>query len=79
MSEELVTVSTHATMVEAELARSILEMDGIEAHIHAPHANSLYPGVLGEVMLQVRTSELQRALTVLREGPELEEEDIVED
>jgi hypothetical protein len=73
MTEELVTVSTHPTMVEAELAKSILEMDGIEAHIHAPHANSLYPGVLGEVMLQVRASDLPRALTVLEEGPALDE------
>ena len=74
-SDELVTVSTHATMVEAEVAKSILEMDGIEAHIHAPHANALYPGVRGEIKLQVRTSDLQRALVVLEEGPDLEEED----
>ena len=75
MSTDLVTVSTHPTMVEAELSRSILEMDGIEAFIHAPHANALYPGVLGEIMVQVRASDLQRALVVLEEGPELEGED----
>ena len=75
MSTDLVTVSTHPTMLEAELARSILEMDGIEAFIHAPHANALYPGVLGEIMVQVRASDLQRALVVLEEGPELEGED----
>ena len=74
MTEDLVTVSTHPTMVEAELAKSILEMDGIDAYIHAPHANALYPGVLGEVMLQVRAQDLQRALVVLEEGPELEED-----
>jgi hypothetical protein len=76
MTEEFVTVSTHPTMVEAELARSILEMDGIEAYIHAPHANALYPGVLGEVMLQVRASDLPRALTVLEEGPALDEDGV---
>lgn len=76
MTEELVTVSTHPTMVEAELAKSILEMDGIEAHIHAPHANALYPGVLGEVMLQVRASDLPRALVVLEEGPALDEDGV---
>ena len=75
MSEDLVTVSTHPNIVEAELAKSILELDEIEAYIHAPHANALYPGVLGEIMLQVRASDLQRALIVLEEGPDLGEEE----
>ena len=73
MTEELQTVSTHGNMVEAELAKSILELAGIEAFIHAPHSNALYPGVLGEIMLQVRGSDLQRALSFLEEGPEVEE------
>ena len=76
MTDELETVSTHSNMVEAELAKSILELDGIEAYIHAPHANALYPGVLGGIMLQVRASDLKRALVVLEEGPELEEETV---
>ena len=74
MTEELETVSTHPNMVEAELAKNILEMEGIDAYIHAPHANSLYPGVLGEIMLQVKASDLKRALVVLEVGPDLEEE-----
>ncbi len=75
MGEELKTVSTHANMVEAELAKSILELARIEAYIHAPHANALYPGVLGEIMLQVKASDLQEAKRVLEEGPDLEEEE----
>ena len=75
MNEELKTVSTHATMVEAELAKSLLALVGIEAYIHAPHANALYPGVLGEIMLQVKASDLQEAKRVLTEGPDLEEEE----
>jgi len=75
MTEELETVSTHATMVEAELVKNILEMDGIDAYIHAPHSNALYPGLLGDIKLQVKASDLQRALVVLEEGPELEEEE----
>ena len=75
MTEELETVSTHPNMVEAELAKNILEMDGIDAYIHAPHANSLYPGVLGEIILQVKASDLKRALVVLEVGPDLEEEE----
>jgi hypothetical protein len=70
----LETVSTHANMVEAELAKSILALAELEAYIHAPHSNALYPGVLGEIMLQVRASDLQEAKRVLEEGPDLEEE-----
>ncbi len=75
MEEELKTVSTHPNMVEAELAKSILELARIEAFIHAPHANALYPGVLGEIMLQVGAADLQEAKRVLEEGPDLEEEE----
>jgi len=74
MTDELETVSTHANMVEAELAKSILALAGLEAYIHAPHSNALYPGVLGEIMLQVRASDLQEAKRVLEEGPDLDEE-----
>jgi len=73
MSDDLVTVSTHPTMVEAELAKNILESAGIEAFIHAPHANALYPGVLGEVMLQVKAGDLEKARDALEEGEIVEE------
>jgi hypothetical protein len=75
MNEELKTVSTHPNMVEAELAKSILALAGIEAFIHAPHANALYPGVLGEIMLQVRAADLQEAIGILEDGSGLEEEE----
>ena len=73
MSDDLVTVSTHPTMVEVELAKNILESAGIEAFIHAPHANALYPGVLGEVMLQVKAGDLEKARDALEEGEIVEE------
>ncbi|UCF88144.1 MAG: DUF2007 domain-containing protein [bacterium] len=68
MSDDFVTVSTHTTLVEAELVKGVLEAAGIEAFIHAPHANALYPGVLGEVMLQVKEEDLERARDALEEG-----------
>ena len=73
MTEELETVSTHPNIVEAELAKSMLEAAGIEAYIHAPHSNALYPGLLGDIKLQVKASELQRALNALEEGEILED------
>ena len=75
MNEELVTVSSHPNMVEAELAKNLLALAGIEAFIHAPHANALYPGVLGEIMLQVGAADLQEAIGVLEDGSGLEEEE----
>ena len=68
MTDELVTVSTHPNMIEAEIARGIIEAAGIEAYIHAPHANALYPGVLGEVMVQVRKDDLENAEQALEKG-----------
>ena len=80
MTDELETVSTYANLMEAEFAKSILELAGIESYIHAPHANALYPGVLGEIKLQVRAANLQEAKRVLDEGPDrVKEEEIVND
>jgi len=73
MTEDLVTVSTHTNLIEAELAKSILESAGIEAFIHAPHSTALYPGLLGEIKLQVKASQLQSALDALEEGTIVEE------
>ena len=68
MTDALKTVSTHGTVLEAELVKSLLEAEGIEAFIHAPHAHDLYPGVLGEVMLQVRDRDVEDALKVLKDS-----------
>jgi len=68
MTDDLKTVSTHGTVLEAELVKSLLEAEGIKAFIHAPHAHDLYPGVLGEVMLQVRDRDVEDALKVLRDS-----------
>jgi hypothetical protein len=73
LSDDFVTISTHTTIVEAELAKSILESAGIEAYIHAPYANALYPGVLGEIMLQVKKEDLAKAEEALEEGEVVEE------
>ena len=54
--------------------RNILENAGIDAHIHAPHANALYPGVLGEIMLQVKAGDLEKAEHALEEGTLLKED-----
>ncbi len=65
MSDQFKTVRSYLTVVEAEMARSVLDASGIESFIHAPHANALYPGVLGEVKLQVREGDLDTAQDLL--------------
>lgn len=64
----LITVSTHGSVLEAELAKSLLEGEGIDAFIHASFSHDLYPGVLGEVMLQVREEDLEQAREILDSG-----------
>ena len=73
MTEELETVSTHPNLVEAEMAKNMLEAAGIEAYIHAPHSNALYPGLLGDIKLQVKASDLEKAQEALKEGEILED------
>jgi hypothetical protein len=71
MPNQFKTVSTHTTVLEAEMAKSVLDAAGIESFIHALHANWLYPGVLGEVKLQVREDDLDTAKDLLdKEGPQ---------
>jgi len=68
MTGNLKTISTYRMVLEAELVKNLLVAEGIEAFIHAPHAHDLYPGVLGEVMLQVRDRDVEDALKVLRDS-----------
>ncbi len=73
MTDNLKTVSTHGTVLEAEMVKNLLESEGIEAFIHAPHSHDLYPGVLGDVMVQVRAGDVEDALKVLEIGRRKEE------
>jgi hypothetical protein len=65
MPPTFVTVSTHSDILDAEMTRALLSSAGIESYIQAPFANALYPGVLGEVRLQVKEEDLDRARDVL--------------
>jgi hypothetical protein len=65
MSDELVTLSTHSTILEAEMVKALLEGEGIEVFIQHPHANALYPGVLGEIKVQIREEDVEVAREIL--------------
>ena len=68
---DLVTLSTHANVIEAEMVRSVLADAGIEAFIQNPNAHGLYPGVLGEVKLQISEEDLEEARQLLEDFSEL--------
>ncbi len=69
MTEELVTIATFSTAVEADLARARLESEGIECFLadeHTVTVNWLYSQAVGGVKLQVREADAQRAVEILK-------------
>ena len=69
MSDDLVTVATFVNPVQADFARSILEMEGIECWLIDETLSNVVPGVglaIGGVKLQVRESDAPRAVAALR-------------
>jgi hypothetical protein len=67
--ERLVTVETFSSAWEAQLARSCLEAEGIQAIIADEHFLRLYgplSSTLGGMRLQVRPEEAERAAELLR-------------
>jgi hypothetical protein len=68
MSEKLVTVAAFSLAIEADLARTKLESEGIECFVADEHTvtmNWLYSHAIGGVKLKVWQSDLQRAKEIL--------------
>lgn len=67
MSDELVTIATFETPVEAELARLRLEGEGVLCFVHGAHVAGmqLFGLSLGGVLLQVRPADAEQALEIL--------------
>jgi hypothetical protein len=63
MPDRLVTVGTFTLAYEAELARNLLEAEGIQAVVAADIAGALLP--TGEIRLQVPADEAGRATGIL--------------
>ncbi len=69
MSDDLVTVATFMNPVQADFARAILEMDGIECRLVDETFSNVAPFyslAIGGVKLQVRESDAPRAVAALR-------------
>lgn len=66
-SDELVTVSTFPSAVDAEIAKGVLDDAGIESMIRSDNAGGMYPS-LGGADLVVRAEDVERASEALGLG-----------
>jgi len=79
MSEKLVTVARFSDCMQAELARLLLEGEGITAFVMGQHGSAISVGVPGiaDVQLQTPESQADEAMKILeasRQGEESEQD-----
>ncbi len=67
MSEQLVTIASFAFTPEAQLAKNLLESEGIPAFLAGELAAEALASAAGEARLQVRAQDAQRAVSLLAE------------
>ena len=63
-SSALVSISTFRSTADAQIAKGLLDDNGIESMIRADDAGGMYPA-LSRVELLVRAEDMQRATDVL--------------
>ncbi len=64
MEDNLVTVAIH-TYEKAQILKSVLELNGIEAYIH--NVNQILPVVSAGVRVRIRESDLPKALSIIED------------
>lgn len=62
----LVTVITFNNIVEAQMAKNVLELEGIQCFLENENMNTLYGNALGGVTLKVAGTDLQKAKDILK-------------
>lgn len=67
MEEELVTVKTFSFPADVTVVQSFMEMRGIEVYMKNLVSNQL-AYTIGDIEMQVKTSDVQRAKEALIEG-----------
>ncbi|MBU1102232.1 DUF2007 domain-containing protein [Patescibacteria group bacterium] len=66
--KELICIKTYPNRADAELARTLLEENGIKAMVSGDDAGGAYPGLLwgtGGARLLVRKKDKEKALSLL--------------
>ena len=72
MPEELITIANFSQVMEAHLSKMRLESEGIECFIadeFTVASNWLFSNAIGGVKLNVKESDVERALAVLQQAP----------
>ncbi len=67
MSDRLVTIASFAFTPEAQMAKNLLESEGIPAIVAGELTADAFAGAAGEAKLQVRAEDAQRAVSLLAE------------
>ena len=65
-SSKLITVSTFRSAADAQIAKGILDEEGIESMIRADNAGGMYPAISGADLL-VRSEDVAKAHDVLQD------------
>jgi len=80
MNEKLVTVARFSDYITADLARQLLEDEGIEAFVMGQNVGNVYSGVpvAIDIELQTRESQAEEARKIL-EASEQEKQGLGED
>jgi len=77
-SNNFVTVLTFTYPYEVAIIRSRLESEGIECFVQdelTVQVNPFYSNAIGGIKLQVRESDLERTIEILKEAGYIKEED----
>jgi Putative prokaryotic signal transducing protein len=65
MSDHLVTVASYASALEAQMAKNLLEAEGIPAFLAGEMTAEALSGISSEAHLQVRDRDARRAASIL--------------
>lgn len=70
MNEKLVTVARFTDYLEADLARQLLEAEGITAFVMGQNVGNVYAGIPAAIDIQLQTPESQadKAIEILEAG-----------
>lgn len=83
MKEKLVTVARYRDYMAADLARQMLEDEGIKAFVMGENFSNIYSGAVVDIQLQTLESQAEQAKEILEaarqqephEGPEPAEDE----
>jgi hypothetical protein len=72
MSDKLVTISEYVNYLEADLARQMLEDNGIKVAISGENTANVFSGLpnLSRIELQVFEEDAEKAIEILKTIPE---------